>query len=198
MGVLSPDNPDLKRLLGRLPSGLREHADRVREEALKLARIHQVDTTRVEVAALSHDLARGMKGTELLERARSYGLELHPAEQRVTVLLHGPVGAEMLRRECGIEDQEVLEAVRWHSTFHRELGPVAKVVFLADKLDHQKRARYPFLDRVDALARDDLDAAVLAFLDEELVALIRDGKPVHPASIEGRNGLLESQRVGKG
>ena len=194
MVALLSDNPHLKRLLGQLPSGLREHANHVREKALELAAIHKVDTSKVEVAALSHDIARAMKGAELLERARSYGLALHPVEEWLTVLLHGPVGAEMLRRECGIHDPEVLEAVRCHSTFNAGLGQVAKVVFLADKLDHQKRQRYPFGERAEALARDDLDAAVLAFLEEELAAMIREGKLIHPASIEGRNGLLERQR----
>ena len=50
----------------------------------------------------------------------------------------------MLRRECGIDDAEILEAVRWHSTFNRGLGPVAKIAFLADKLDEHKAGRYPF------------------------------------------------------
>ena len=187
------DHPKLDSLLLKLPSGLRQHLSRTRDKALELAEIHKVDPLKAGLAALAHDIARGMKEMELLSRARSYGLALHPVEERVTVLLHGPVGAEMLQRECGIEDPEVLEAVRWHSTFNRGLGPVAKIAFLADKLDRQKASRYPYLERIDRLAKEDLDAAILSFLQEDLASMIGSGQLIHPASVEGRNELLELQ-----
>ena len=193
MTILSSDNTALDAILVRLPAGLRQHLARAREKALELATIHGVDPWKAGLAALSHDIARNMKGMELLRRARSYGLSLHFVEERVAVLLHGPVGAEMLQRECGIEDLDVLEAVRWHSTFNRGLGPVAKIAFLADKLDHTKVSRYPFLKRIECLAKEDLDAAILSFLQEDLVSMIGAGKLIHPASVEGRNELVELQ-----
>ena len=195
MTALSNDNPKLDALLVQLPAGLRQHLARARDKALELAAIHNVDPLKAGVAASAHDLARVMKEVELLSRARSYGLGLHPVEERVTVLLHGPVGSEMLQRECGIEDLEVLEAVRWHSTFNKGLGPVAKIVFLADKLDHQKASRYPYLERIDRLAKEDLDAAILSFLQEELASMIGSGHLIHPASVEGRNELLGFQTL---
>lgn len=187
---ISSGNPALDVLLARLPEGLRRHLALAREKALELAVIHGLDPSKAGLAALSHDIARSMKETELLQRARSYDLTLHPVEESVTVLLHGPVGAELLRRECGIEDTEVLEAVRWHSTFNRGLGPVAKIVFLADKLDHSKAGRYPFLERIGRLAKEDLNAAILSFLQEDMTAMMAAGKLIHPASVEGRNELL--------
>ena len=193
MTALSSDNPKLDALLAQLPAGLRQHLARTRDKALELAAIHDVDPLKAGVAALAHDIARGMKDVELVRGAGAYGLTLHPVEERVTVLLHGPVGAEMLRRECGIEDPEVLEAVRWHSTFNWGLGPVARVAFLADKLDHHKASRYPYLERIDRLAEEDLDAAILSFLQEEMASRIGAGQLVHPASVEGLNELLELQ-----
>jgi|GEM_PF-174012 predicted HD superfamily hydrolase involved in NAD metabolism len=194
MTILSSGNMALDVILARLPGGLREHLARVSEKALELAEIHGIDQSKAGLAALSHDVARSMKGSDLLRMATSYGLTLHPVEENVLVLLHGPVGAEMLQRECGIEDSDVLEAVRWHSTFNKGLGPVAKIAFLADKLDHTKVSRYPFLERIECLAKDDLDVAVLSFLQEEIAAMIRDGKLIHPASVEGRDELLELQK----
>ncbi len=192
MSSLSPGNPRLRELSLQLPPGLQQHIEWVRGKALELARLHNIDPARTEVAAMAHDLARAMEVTELLAKAREWGLAFHPMEEQVTVLLHAPVGAEILRRECGIGDREVLEAVRWHTTFNLGLGPVAKIVFLADKLDPQKLERYPFLERVDGLAREDLDAAAQVFLQEELASMIRAGRLVHPASVEGLNELLSA------
>ena len=193
MTALSSDNTKLDALLSQLPAGLREHLARSKDKALELAAIHSVDPQKAGLAALSHDIARVMKDVELLSMADSYGLALHSVEERVTVLLHGHVGAEMLKRECGIEDREVLDAVQWHSTFNSGLGPVAKIAFLADKLDHRKVSRYPYLERIDHLAKEDLNAAILSFLQEDLASMIRAGHLIHPASVEGLNELLELQ-----
>ena len=192
MITLSPHNARLEELLGALPAGLKRHAATVREKALDLAAIHSIDAAKAEIASTAHDIARAMKESDLLARAAAYDLSVHPVERQVPVLLHGPVGSEMLRRECGIEDPEILEAVYWHSTFNRGLGPVAKIAFLADKLDHVKAGRYPFQERVDNLARESLDAAVLAFIQEEISSLLKANQLIHPASIEGLNYLLES------
>ena len=192
MITLSPHNPNLEALLDALPEGLKRHAAAVREKALELAAIHNVDAAKAEIASTAHDIARAMKESDLIERAEAYGLSVHQVERRVPVLLHGPVGSEMLRLECGIEDPEVLEAVYWHSTFNRGLGQVAKIAFLADKLDERKSGRYPFQERVDSLAKESLDAAILAFIQEEIASLLKAGQLIHPASIEGLNYLLES------
>ena len=192
MLTLSPHNPKLESLLDSLPAGLKRHAATVREKALDLAAIHGIDAAKVEIASTAHDIARAMKESDLMARAEAYSLPVHPVERQVPVLLHGPVGSEMLRRECGIEDPEILEAVYWHSTFNRGLGPVAMIAFLADKLDHVKAGRYPFQERVDNLARESLNDAVLAFIQEDIASLLKANQLIHPASIEGLNYLLES------
>ena len=111
-------------------------------------------------------------------------------EARVPLLLHGPVAAELLRSASGLDDPEIYEAVYWHSTAHMGMGPTAKIVFLADKLDPQKAGRYPYLDELKDMATRDLDTAILEFLSRELVSLLSQGGLVHPASVDARNELL--------
>ncbi|MFQ5860514.1 MAG: bis(5'-nucleosyl)-tetraphosphatase (symmetrical) YqeK [Dehalococcoidia bacterium] len=180
----------LERRLQALPRGLREHTMRVRQIALELARHHGVDQERVALAALGHDIARAMRGEELLERAEAVGLTIHPVERSLPVLLHGPVGRHLLQHDEGLAEPEVLEAVHWHTTAQRDLGPVAKVIFLADKLDPHKAGRYPYLRVVRELAFRDLDAAMLEFLNHELARFLERGHSIHPASVEARNQLL--------
>ena len=199
MPTVSGDNPKLQALLLQLPAGLRQHIERVRDKALELARLHGVDVAKVEVAALAHDLARGMKDEELRTKALSYGLTPDSIERAVAILLHGPVAAEMLRRECGIEDDEVLDAVRWHTTLNSGMSPVAKVVFLADKLEPQKVLGNPFLEEMALLAVEDLDAALRSLLEEGISSMLKAGRLIHPASLEARNDLLARHKdVGAG
>ncbi len=172
-----------------LPRGLREHVERVVKISDGLAVAHQVERDRAELCARSHDLCRAMTGKELLSRARELGLPVHPVEERLPLLLHGPVAAELLRQE-GLEDKEVYQGIYYHSTGCAGMSPVAKVVFLADKLDPHKQRRYPYLEELSVTARGSLDAAVLMFLDREMVRFVEGGQLIHPASVEARNELL--------
>ena len=70
------------------------------------------------------------------------------------------------------------------------MGDVAKVVFLADKLDPQKAHRYPYLGEIDELAQNSLDDAVVRFLELSTADYLKQGRLIHTESIEFRNQLL--------
>ena len=187
MGALPPG---VASRLRELPRELQEHTQRVREVARELASWHGVDSVPVDLAAAAHDLARAAEADVVLEEARRNGLKIYPVEERLPVLLHGAVAALWLERTEGVVDRRVLEAVRWHSTGRSCMGPVAKVVFLADKLDPYKIIRYPYLEEVRSLARKSLDQAILEFLNRELAYRLHEGYLIHPESLELRNELI--------
>ena len=157
--------------------------------ARELARCHGVDEARVDLAMAAHDLARAVDGPGLLERARRHRIRPNFAERHHPMLLHGPIAAVWLERENGVADGQVLEAVRYHTTGKRGIGPVAKVVFLADKLDPEKVGRYPYLKNIGSLAYQSLDQALLEYLNHELGYLLGEGRLIHPGSVGLRNDL---------
>ena len=180
----------LQGLIQALPSGLQDHLHRTRDTALELAARHAVDARKVELAALGHDLLRATGDRELLEQARTIGLTVHPVEERVPILLHGPLAAQRLRHLGIIADAEVLEAIQWHSTACPGMGRVGLVVFLADKLDPYKARRSPRLRRLAGVAQESLERAAIDYLTWELGLLLKRGGLLHPASVEARNHLM--------
>jgi len=180
----------VQKRVDALPVGLQDHIYRVKDIALKLAEQYGLDKERAGLGMLAHDIARAMAGPELFRRAAEFGLTINLLERQVPVLLHGPVGAELLRREDRLDDLSIYRAVYWHTTAHPALDDLGKLVFLADKLDPQKIARYPFIPELHRLAMEDLDRAVLEFLTRELASLTSRGELVHPAMVEARNALL--------
>lgn len=180
----------IRRDVSRLSKGLHEHILRVEEITADLAATHGLDVQKARTAALLHDWARATRPEELLAMAEGFGIAVGPLEARMPIFLHGPVAAALARERHGVEDPEILEAVRVHTTGSVGIGPVARVVFLADKLDPRKDRRYPFNGRVRELAGRDLDAALLAFLDGDILGRLGSGGVVHPASVELRNELL--------
>ena len=185
---------DLQTLVNRrveaLPTGLRKHIYRVRDIASKLAECHGIDPQLASLAMLAHDVARAMPDQQLLDRAEQLAVPVTPLERSLPILLHGPVGARILKQEDGLADESVYQAVYWHTTAHPSLDRLGKLVFLADKLDPQKRAAYPYLSELMDLAVQDLDRGVLEFTSRELIARTQRGEMVHPVLVETRNALL--------
>ena len=186
--------PDmLQRLqyrLKALPDGLQSHIYRVRDVALELAAPHNMDLQQAELGALAHDVCRAVPGEDLIRMASELDVPVSDVEQDFPLLLHGPVGAELLRKEEDLNDDILYEAVRWHSTAHASLNPLGKLVFLADKLDPQKAAVYSYQAKLHDMALESLDLAMLEFLSREMAKRIEGGGTVHPASVDARNSLI--------
>ena len=185
----------VQRRVDRLPAGLQAHIHRVVEIARELAVCHGINQEQAALAALAHDVARAMTDGELLRRAAGMGLPIGVVDWRVPILLHGPVGAEILQQEAGLTDISIYKAVYWHTTANPDLDELGKVVFIADKLDPAKIDSYPYLPQIRQMAFQDLDRAILHFLTRQAMDRLNRGELVHPVMVETRNALLVASGV---
>ena len=181
--------------LNRLPQPLRSHIERVREIAGELANIHGADQLDVDFGAACHDLFRANSAERLLSLAEEYGFRVCEVERALPMLLHGPVAAAWLSKSAEVQEANVLEAVRWHTTGHWGLGLVGKIVYLADKLDPVKKRKYPYQDELREQALTDLDGALLTFVSRQTESHLGRGRLIHPRTMEFRNGLLLEKRA---
>lgn len=179
---------ELERVLS--PDTL-EHTVQSAELARTLAIAHGVDPDRAELAALLHDIADQYSDRELLVLAERYDIPVNLTEARVPKLLHGKVGAEILRREWGITDDEVLDAIRDHITGGTVMSPLAKVVFVADKLEPGRDRHYGGLDPIREIAALDLDEAMLRLYAWRMNEMVRAGRPIDDKLVASRNRLIE-------
>lgn len=173
------------------------HVLRVAETARELAEIHGVDPDRAEAAALMHDIADRYSEKDLLHWAEKYGVEFNLTEARIPKLIHGKVGAEILRHEWGITDEEVLDAVRFHISGSIRMGLLAKVVFVADKIEPNRDKFYGGLDDIREFAHQDLDQAILKLYAWRMSELLLHGAPVHEDLADARNSLIEQYQAGQ-
>ena len=158
------------------------HTLRVADTAEKLARAHGLDEERARLAALLHDAARETGPEEFLRLADELEMPIGEPERESPKLLHGPVAAELARRELGIEDEEVLEAVRAHTTGKPGMGPIALVLYVADKIEPARD--YPSVGRLREQAREDLHGAAAESLRRAIAHNEERGRATHPASLE--------------
>lgn len=171
------------------------HVLRTAALARELAEAHGLDPDRAELAALMHDVGDRYSDRELLRLAERYGIPVNLTEARVPKLLHGKVGAAILSSDWGITDPEILDAVRFHLSGSATMGALAKVVFLADKLEPDRDKFYGGLDPLRELARTDLDQAMLKLYGWRMNELVTHGRPVHEELSDARNALIERTRA---
>ncbi len=179
---------DLAR--GRLSAERYGHTLRVAQTAERLARLHGLDPRRARLAGLLHDAAREMPPERLLELAERWGVPVGPFERRNPKLLHGPVAAELVRRELGLSDEEVLRAIREHTTGSPGMGPLSLALYVADKIEPGRD--YPSVKKLRELARADLREAALEALRRAVAYNERRGRKTHPQSLEW---LREAERA---
>lgn len=156
------------------------HTTRVAVTAEHLARLHGLDPQRTRLAALLHDAAREMDRRDLLRRAEEWRLPLGGPERENPGILHGPVAAELARRSLGVADEEVLEAVRVHTTASPGMSPIALAVYIADKIEPARD--YPSVERLRKLADTNLADATREALRRVIAYNEGRGRSIHPES----------------
>jgi nicotinate-nucleotide adenylyltransferase len=164
---------EARRLLSR-PRFL--HSRQVAAAASELCRIFALDSRAGYLAGIVHDIGKQLGEEELLRLARTDGGGISPLENRKPALLHGRAGAALLRTKYGLRNQEILEAVACHTTGAPGMGPLAKVLYIADKLEFSRESVEPRLRDFSACeGAGGLDRLFVKILRETISWLSRKG-----------------------
>lgn len=165
-----------------------QHTCGVVEAARLLARQHGLDEERAVTAAWIHDAAREWPVERLLAAAEE--IEVPAGFAQVPILLHGPVAASILQNQFDCDDQEILDAIRHHTTGRLEMTELDKVLCLADAIEPGRR--YPGVDDIRECAQSSLDRALAMSFDSTLQYLIARHQPIFPLTVMARNNLWET------
>ncbi|MBE3598242.1 MAG: bis(5'-nucleosyl)-tetraphosphatase (symmetrical) YqeK [Limnochordaceae bacterium] len=164
------------------------HVAGVVEMARELAALNGVDVEAAALAGLLHDAARDWDRERLRQAALEWDGALDPIEWEAAELLHGPAAASWARRELGVEDREVLAAVRFHTTGRPEPSPIEMVLVVADYSEPSRE--FSEAVHIREVARHDLLKAYRLSLDARLRYLLDTGKVMHPRTVAARNWAL--------
>ncbi|KDR94077.1 putative HD superfamily hydrolase of NAD metabolism [Peptoclostridium litorale DSM 5388] len=184
------DIEQIKEKLKKIVSPKRfKHTIGVFETAEKLAKTYGADVQRAQMAALLHDCAKGVKGEKVFEYVFEHDVFLDDIEKKETALSHGAIGAHMARAEFGINDDEIISAIRYHTTGKPDMTKLEKIIYIADFIEPERS--YPGVDELRKLAFEDIDAALLLAFDNTIRYVLSIRKILHTRTIEARNFILE-------
>lgn len=165
------------------------HTLRVRDTAIELAKIHGVDQEKAEVAGFLHDCAKIRDHEELIKAAKKSGLLLTKEMQKAPQIIHSYLGALYARDLYGIEDEDILNAITYHTTGRANMSDLEKIIFLADYIEPMRN--FDGVEKARQLAKKDLDEAMYFALNNTLNFLVKHDTYIVPTTVTARNYYKE-------
>ncbi|WP_042478148.1 bis(5'-nucleosyl)-tetraphosphatase (symmetrical) YqeK [Bacillus ndiopicus] len=174
----------LNAIKPRMPEKRYIHTVGVMETAIQLAQRYDEDVKKAEIAAILHDIAKYADEEWMREivRINQLGDELISWGSEI---LHGPVGAWIAQTEFQIDDDAILNAIRYHTTGRANMMKLEKILFIADMIEPNRK--FPGVDNLREIAQQDLTVAMRACIHHSVAHLIKTELAIYPWSIECYN-----------
>ena len=159
-------------LLKRLSPHRYQHTLDVADTAVEMANTFNVNPNKAYLAGILHDCAKNLDDLEFLAICADNDENVTQIEQNRPFLLHSKAGVIVAKTRYHITDEEVLSAIRWHTTGKANMSDLEKIIFAADYIE-PGRDKQPRLDYLRDLATKDLDLLVKSIL-EDMVAYLKE------------------------
>mgnify|MGYP002766280304 FL=1 len=176
----------------RLSAKRYQHTLNVRRMAVKLAKRWGADPEKAALAALLHDTAKELPREEMLQILNDNDIMAENAQNRPSPVWHGICAAILAQTQWGVEDEEVLSAIRCHTTGKPGMSLLDEIVFLADMTSAERD--YPEVDYLRKLEKEDIHRAMREALEMNLHWLEESGKPVDEETRAALEDLRQRER----
>ncbi|MNI42118.1 putative nicotinate-nucleotide adenylyltransferase [compost metagenome] len=139
------------------------------------------------MAAILHDVCKYWPVERQAQVIREHGLPLDLLDYDKE-LWHAHAGAQVAKLDYNVVDEEILDAIRYHTSGREAMTMLDKVVCLADYMEPGRD--FPAVGHIRELATHSLEKALLAGFDSTLEFLLSKGKRIYPLTVFTRNSLL--------
>lgn len=164
------------------------HSLEVAKEAKYLAEKYNGDSEKAYVAGLLHDVLKEADREETFMYAEKYGIKMTELEKNSNKLWHAIVGSAFIKNELGIKDEDILSAVRYHTTGRANMTLQEKILFIADFISSDRS--YNGVEEMRKKAEISLECAMLEGLSFTITELVENGKAVHPDTTDAYNDIV--------
>lgn len=182
------NNEIIELLQSRLSEKRFNHSIAVAEMSKTLASIYGADKDKAYLAGLVHDCMREADADEFDMFVSENNIQLSELESGSQNLWHAVLGAKFAETVIGINDNEVLNAIRYHTTGRADMSLLERVVYIADCTSADRQ--YNGVEAMRELAQTDLDKAVLSALNFCVEDLKRRNIVIHPDTLSAYNHFL--------
>lgn len=178
-----------KVIRGRLSDYRFYHSLCVAESAKKLAERYGADAQKAEVAGLLHDSMKEAPKKEQLSYVEKAEIKMTPFEKTGKKFLHQVSGAAFAKVYFGIEDEEILGAIRYHTTGRANMTLMEEIVYLADFISADRD--YDDVDIMRAKTEIAKEEGLLYCTKYTINSVVAKGKTLNTDTVETYNWILE-------
>lgn len=182
------DAEEKRRFLEKNLSAKRyEHSLNVAAECRKLAEKYGEDPEKAYFAGLLHDICKELPAQEQLDLVRESESDFAVCREELETrsLWHGIAGAYFIKTKFGIEDIDILNAVRFHTVGRAGMSRLEEIVYLGDLVSAERD--YKDVDKMRKIVYTDIDEAMLAALAFSVKSVIKKGGVIPPCTTEAYN-----------
>ena len=171
------------------------HSMNVADMARELAPIYGADPERAYFAGMTHDIAKELPKDKQLALATKCTLGVSRIELASPPLLHAPAGAQLLKESFGVEDEDILLAIRYHTVAAADMSPLAQAVYLADLTSADRD--YKDVKKMRRYAHISAEKGMFEALRFSVEDLTEKGSTIPLCTIEAYNEYAEYFRDNK-
>ena len=166
------------------------HTLGVVEMSEKLAKIYNANIEKCKVAALLHDICKEMNMEYIKNICKNNFInELSEEDLENNEILHGFAGAYYVKNELGINDKEILNAIKYHTVGAKDMTLLEKIVYIADAIEYGRN--YPSVVEIREETFKNLDKGILIEIEHKEEYLESIGKKSHPNTDELKKEILK-------
>lgn len=169
-----------------------QHTMGVVKAAKELCKIYGCDEEKAEISALLHDVAKYMDDDSILEILKKENIKLECNIKDNLSLMHGLCGSYIARDIMGVEDNEVLNAIKYHTTGKENMNLLEKIIYLSDFIEENRR--YDGVEELRTLCKINLNEALLKAFDNTIIYVVKQKQFIHIDTINARNYLIKTMR----
>ncbi len=179
-------------LKSRLSDSRYEHSINVAQAANKLAKRYNVNEDKAYGSALLHDICKELNDKEQLEMLDKYNIHLDYISKNSPKVWHSKTGAQYIKHELNINDDEIIDAVAYHTTARAKMSMLEKIIYIADLISIERD--YPDVEHVRKLAFEDIDKCMLFCLEYSIASLLNRKCLIASDTFEAYNYYLAKDK----
>lgn len=163
------------------------HCENVSKEAVKLAKLYGADPEKAEIAGILHDVTKETSTEEQLQIMEKNGIILSKLQMSSPKLWHSISGAAFIESELGITDEDILNAVRYHTSGRAGMSLLEKIIFVADFTSDERD--YDGVQTMRKKSRKSLEEAMHFGLSFTLGDLVKRERVIDPNAVDCYNEI---------
>ncbi len=181
-----------EKLKEMLPSKRLIHSINVSKCAVKLSGIYGYDKEKARIAGLIHDSAKYFNKEQVQEYVTKFNIELDSLESNNIALSHSLLGSYVAQEIFNIDDEEIIDAIKYHTTGREEMTLLDKIIYIADIIEEGRYFRG--IDGLRELAfGGKLEEALILSFNNTIRLVINNNQLIHPRTVNARNYILKQK-----